>query len=239
MFVEKNPETGPQITDYEKFKREGIHRVSLPEPIVAFREQIEDIQNNPFPTPSGRIEIFSQRAADLNNPLCPPIPMYLSTPEDRKDPLFEKYPLQLLSPHPKNRVHSDLYKVEWLREVEPHRVWINSVDAESRGIRDGDEVHVFNARGKVAITAWVTERIIPGVVCIFEGAWYDPDENGIDRGGCANTLTKDAYSVGRRCYEHMPGSGREGGLNRADRFLLRPDPLHRMQCLRSCLQGLA
>ena len=196
MFVENNPETGPQITDYEKFKREGIHRVSLPEPIVAFREQIEDIQNNPFPTPSGRIEIFSQRAADLNNPLCPPIPMYLSTPEDRKDPLFEKYPLQLLSPHPKNRVHSDLYKVEWLREVEPHRVWINSVDAESRGIRDGDEVHVFNARGKVAITAWVTERIIPGVVCIFEGAWYDPDENGIDRGGCANTLTKDAYSGG-------------------------------------------
>jgi anaerobic dimethyl sulfoxide reductase subunit A len=86
--------------------------------------------------------------------------------------------------------------VEWLREVEPHRAWINSVDAQSRGINDGDEIHVFNDRGKVAITAWVTERIIPGVICIFEGAWYNPDENGIDRGGCANTLTNDAYSGG-------------------------------------------
>ena len=62
--------------------------------------------------------------------------------------------------------------------------------------RDGDEIFVFNDRGKVAIKAMVTERIIPGVVSIFEGAWYNPDKNGIDRGACANTLTKDAYSGG-------------------------------------------
>lgn len=196
MFIEKNPETAAQITDYEKFKREGIHRVKLQEPIVAFKEQIEDIEGNPFPTPSGKIEIYSQRVADLNTPLCPPIPKYMSTPEDRNDPLFKKYPLQLITPHPKNRVHSELYLVPWLREVEPHRAWINPVDAKPRGIGDGDEIYVFNDRGKVAITAWVTERIIPGVICIFEGAWYAPDENGIDRGACANTLTNDAYSGG-------------------------------------------
>jgi anaerobic dimethyl sulfoxide reductase subunit A len=199
ILVEGNPEYQRHIKGYERFKREGIHRVKLPEPIVAFREQIQDIQKNPFPTPSGKIEIYSQRAADLNNPLCPPIPKYLSTPEDRNDPLIEKYPLQLLTPHPRNRVHSELYKVEWLREVESHRVWINPMDADPRGIKDGDEVYVSNDRGTVAITAWVTERIVPGVICIFEGAWYDPDENGIDRGGCANTLTKDAYSGGGAC----------------------------------------
>lgn len=196
MFIEKNPETAAQITDYEKFKREGIHRVKLQDPIVAFKGQIEDIEGNPFPTPSGKIEIYSQRVADLNTPLCPPIPKYMSTPEDRNAPLFKKYPLQLITPHPKNRVHSELYLVPWLREVEPHRAWINPVDAKPRGIRDGDEIYVFNDRGKVAITAWVTERIIPGVICIFEGAWYAPDENGIDRGACANTLTNDAYSGG-------------------------------------------
>ena len=196
MFVEKNPETGPMITDYEKFKRDGIHRVTLEEPIVAFRKQIEDPENHTFETPSGKIEIYSQRAADLNNPLCPPIPKYLGSWEDRNDSLIEKYPLQLLSPHPRNRVHSEMFKVEWLREVEPHRVWINLKDAEPRGITDGDEVFVFNDRGKVAITAWVTERIMPGVVCIFEGSWYQPDKEGIDRGACANTLTKDEYSGG-------------------------------------------
>jgi len=195
-FVVDNPETGEEIKDYDKFRREGIHRVKLAEPIVAFKEQIEDPENNPFPTPSGKIEIFSQRAADLNNPLCPPIPKYVSTWEDRNDPLIEKYPLQLLSPHPKNRVHSHLYKVDWLREIEPHRAWINPVDAEPRGIKDGDEIYVFNDRGKLAITAWLTERIMPGVVCIFEGAWYNPDEEGIDRGGCVNVLTNDAYSEG-------------------------------------------
>ena len=196
MFVEKTPDLAAEIKDFDRFKREGIHRISLSEPIVAFQEQIEDLEKNPFPTPSGKIEIYSQRAADLNNPLCPPIPQYLGTPEDRNDPLHEKYPLQLLTPHPRNRVHSELYKVDWLREVEPHRVWINPVDARPRGVSDGDEVYVFNDRGRVALPAWLTERIIPGVVSIFEGAWYAPDAEGIDRGACANTLTKDAYSPG-------------------------------------------
>lgn len=196
ILVDQNPEYRKYIKDYAKFREEGIHRVKLDQPIVAFRKQIEDIENNPFPTPSGKIEIFSQRVADLKKPDTPPIPKYMTTSEDRSDPLFEKYPLQLLTPHARNRVHSELYMVPWLREVEEHRAWINPKDAEPRGIRDGDEIHVFNDRGKVAIKAWVTERIIPGVVSIFEGAWYNPDKDGIDRGACANTLTRDAYSGG-------------------------------------------
>ena len=196
MFVDHNPEYQQHIKDYDKFRQDGIHRVKLDEPIIAFREQIDDIENNPFPTPSGKIEIFSQRVADLDKPDTPPIPKYMPTSEDRNDPLAEKYPLQLLTPHPKNRVHSELYMVPWLREVETHRAWINPLDAQPRGIRDSDEIYVFNGRGRVAITAWVTERIIPGVVCIFEGTWYSPDKDGIDRGACANTLTNDAYSGG-------------------------------------------
>jgi anaerobic dimethyl sulfoxide reductase subunit A len=198
-FVEKSPDMAARIQDFERFRRDGIHRIRLERPYVAFQEQIEDPENHPFDTPSGKIEIFSQRVADLRNPQCPPIPKYIPTPEDRSDPLARKYPLQLITPHPRNRVHSELYKVEWLRETEPHSAWINTADAAPRGIRNGDEVYVFNGRGKVAITAWVTERIIPGVVSIFEGAWYDPDEKGIDRGGCANTLTNDAYSGGGAC----------------------------------------
>ncbi len=195
-FYEESNDLKQYVPDYERFKREGIQRVQLEAPIIAFRKQIEDPEHFPFETPSGKIEIYSQRVADMNHPLCPPIPKYLNTAEDCSDPLRAKYPLQLLTPHPRNRVHSELYKVEWLRETEPHRVWINPLDANARGIRDGEEVHVYNDRGTIAIPAWVTERIIPGVVSVFEGAWYAPDENGIDRGGCANTLTRDAYSGG-------------------------------------------
>jgi len=195
-FIAENPEYVQHIKDYDQFKREGMHRVKLDEPIVAFKKQIEDPEHNPFPTPSGKIEIYSQRIADLNEPLNPPIPKYVPTWENRDDPLARKYPLQLLSPHPKARAHSALHNVDWLREADPQRVWISPVDAEARGIVDGDEVMVHNDRGKMIIPAWVTKRIIPGVVCLYEGAWYQPDENGIDRGGCPNVLTKDAYSPG-------------------------------------------
>jgi len=196
-FIEQNPETSKEIPDYETFKKQGVHRVKLDQPIVAFKEQIDDLQNNPFQTPSGKIEIFSQRLADLNDPEnVPPIPKYRRVKEDRFDPLVGTYPLQMISPHPRTRAHSTMYKVEWLQEVEPHRAWINPEDAGKRGIKTGDEIHIFNDRGTIAIEAWVTERIIPGVVAVTEGAWYDPDENGIDRGGCANTLTLDAYSPG-------------------------------------------
>jgi anaerobic dimethyl sulfoxide reductase subunit A len=197
LFVENTPEMAHHIKDYDKFKTDAIHIVDLPEPVVAFRAQIEDPENHPFKTPSGKIEIFSQRVADIGRPdILPPIPKYLRTPEDPFDPLAEKYPLQLLTPHAKNRVHSGLHLVPWLREVEPHRAWINPVDAEPRGIKDGDKVHIYNDRGKVAIEAWLTERIVPGVVSIFQGAWYLPDEDGVDQGGCANTLTNDEHSPG-------------------------------------------
>lgn len=195
-FVKENPEYQKYTPDYDKFRKEGIQRIELKEPVVAFKKQIEDPENNPFRTPSGKIEIFSQRVADLNNPLCPPIPKYIDTWESRYDPLVEKYPLQLLSPHPKVRVHSTLYNVDWLREVDPQKVWINPVDAEARQIVDGDYVYIFNDRGKIIIPAWVTKRIMPGVICLFEGAWYTPDADGIDHGGCPNVLTKDEYSPG-------------------------------------------
>ncbi|WP_028315909.1 molybdopterin-dependent oxidoreductase [Desulfatibacillum aliphaticivorans] len=195
-MVDQNPVTSKYVTDFDKFKNDGIHRIELKEPYIAFRKQIEDPENNPFDTPSGKIEIYSQRVADINSPKCPPVPKYIPTFEDRNDPLFEKYPLQLLTPHPRNRVHSEMYKVEWLREAEPHVLWIHPSDAEARGVSNGDDIQAFNDRGRVAVQAFVTQRIKPGVVCMFEGAWYQPDENGVDRGACANTLTKDDYSGG-------------------------------------------
>ena len=185
------------LDNYEEVKQEGVAKIKLDEPIIGFKKQIEDPQNNPFATPSGKIEIYSEHIAEMNNPMIPPIPKYISPRENYDDPLAEKYPLQLLSPHSnKTSAHSSMENIPWLDEVQIRRVWISIQDAEDRGIRDGDLVDVFNDRGRVRIPAYVTKRIIPGVVCIFEGGWYTPDENGIDRGGCPNVLVKDDHSPG-------------------------------------------
>ena len=61
----------------------------------------------------------------------------------------------------------------------------------ARGIADGDRVRVFNDRGATCLPVKVTTRIAPGVVSIKEGAWFTPDANGTDTGGCANVLTDD------------------------------------------------
>ena len=184
------------ITDYEAMKRDGVLKIKLAEPIVAFKKQIEDPEHNPFPTLSGKIEIYCEHLAEMSNPLIPPIPKYLSPWENYDDPLAAKHPLQLLTTHYKTRAHSIWYNVPWMREIEPHSVWINTADAEARGIKDGNLVDVYNNRGRIRIPAKVTERIMPGVVNVSQGAWYDPDENGVDRGGCANVLTNDKRSPG-------------------------------------------
>jgi anaerobic dimethyl sulfoxide reductase subunit A len=91
--------------------------------------------------------------------------------------------------HFKGRTHSTYANVPWVHEAEPQIVYINPTDAEKRGIANGDLVYVFNARGRIRIAARVTPRIAPGVISVPQGAWYTPDSNGVDVGGCANTLT--------------------------------------------------
>ncbi len=203
VFSEKTEEEwlrdmikGSYVPDYDILKETACYRLRFSEPHVAFKKQIEDLENNPFPTPSGRIEIYSQRLADMNNPEIPPIPKYIEHWEGRNDPLAAKYPLQLVTTHFKRRAHSQFESVPWLRELMPQALLINTVDAQARDINSSCEVRVFNDRGVVIIPAIVTERILPGVVDMPQGAWYNPDEHGIDRGGCCNVLTKDVRSPG-------------------------------------------
>ncbi len=184
------------ISDYAAWKQKGVYHFHLPEPHIAFKSQIEDPANNPFPTPSGKIEIYSEQIADMENPEAPPIPKYIETWESKNDPLAKRYPLQLITPHFKRRVNAQFENVPWLREVQRHAVTISCEDAGARDISDGDMVRVFNDRGEIVIPARVTERIMPGVASVPHGAWYDPDAKGVDRGGCANVLTKDEHSPG-------------------------------------------
>jgi len=184
------------IERYDKFRSQGIAKAKVKKPVIAFQDQIRDLSRFPFSTPSGKIEIFSKTLADLNDPRLPPIPKYIEPWEGPRDPLVKKFPLQLITFHFKTRAHSNFYNIDWLRELESHEVWINPIDAAKRGVENGRKVRVFNDRGEVWIHAKVTDRIMPGVVAIGQGAWYCPDEDGIDRGGCANVLTRDEGGAG-------------------------------------------
>jgi len=184
------------IPDFDQFKRSGVVKIEAAEPFVAFRHQVEDPANHPFSTLSGKIEISCEHLAEMNNPQIPPIPRYVPTPETYDDPLAKKYPLQLLTTHHLSAIHSTMEKTPWLEEAMPRRARISTCDAEKRGISDGDEMLIFNDRGKTLVRAEVTERIMPGVIDLPQGAWFDMDDDGTDRGGCANILTPDEHSPG-------------------------------------------
>ncbi len=173
----------------------GVYTLSVTEPAVAFADFREDPEANPLPTPSGKIEIFSKELFDMDNPEeIPAVPKYIQEWESPFGPEAEQFPLQAIGHHYLHRVHSIHHQNDWLEEAFPQRVTINPVDARARGIQDGDTIHVFNDRGTLQAVCRITNRIMPGVVDIPQGAWYEVDADGVDIGGCTNTLTSERWT---------------------------------------------
>ena len=184
---------------WEEFKQRGVYKFKLDKPHVAFRAQIEEGQ--PFQTPSGKIEILCTELAQISDwPRTkygyhiPSIPKWIEPWESLNSPKTAEHPFHLISPHPRWRTHSIFNNCSWLRETYEQEATINAADAKRLGIRTGDIVEVWNDRGKVVVPAYVTERLMPGVVVIYEGAWIDLDENGVDLAGNPDMLTLDEPS---------------------------------------------
>lgn len=150
--------------------KEGPVRNHLAPP-VAWADRI-------FPTPTGKYELYSERAAAEG---LDPLPTYreprespVSTPEIAKE-----YPLQLLTCHHKKHIHSQ----DWnIRSGVPVEVEINPATAAARGIEQGSRVMVKSPRGQIEAVVRITGRVPPGVVQIYQGSW-------IKYGGGVNVLT--------------------------------------------------
>ncbi|WP_037385867.1 dimethylsulfoxide reductase subunit A [Serratia sp. DD3] len=187
----------PALPEFEQFLEQGIFKQRDPEGHhVAYKAFRADPQANPLTTPSGKIEIYSAQLAEVaatweleKGDVIHPLPIYTAGFESPSDPLSSQYPLQMTGFHYKARTHSTYGNVDVLKASCRQEMWINPIDAESRGIANGDLIRIYNDRGEVRINAKVTPRMRPGVVALGEGAWYAPDGNKIDHAGSINVLT--------------------------------------------------
>lgn len=192
MYEESRAEAadhGVVLPDFDAFWEQGYARMPAQPP----QSHMASLRaGTPLPTPSGRIEIFSETIAGFGYDDCLGHPAWFPKHEDA---VGGAYPLRLVSHQPTTRLHSQLdvgalSRAAKIAEREPCR--LNPRDAAERGIRDGDVVRVFNGRGECLAGAIVTEHVSPGVVALPTGAWFDPDpRTRLERHGNPNVLTAD------------------------------------------------
>lgn len=168
-----------EITDVDKFKATGIYW-GRDQQRVGLADFVADPQAHPLSTPSGKVELASSAYARTGYP---------AMPTARIMAIDEDYPLRLITPKSRYRIHSQNSNLPWFREREAQALWMHPRDAGLRGIADGQEVLVASPQGRVRIAARVTEDIMPGVVCLLEGVWPSLDAQGADTAGSANVLT--------------------------------------------------
>ncbi|MDG2113272.1 MAG: molybdopterin-dependent oxidoreductase [Actinomycetota bacterium] len=153
-----------------------------------------DPKASPLPTPSGRLEVFSETVAEFGYDDCPGHPQWMEPYERLGGTGSDRWPLHLVSNQPAARLHSQMDHASLSRSTkvagrEPVR--IHPSIAASRGISDGDVVRLFNDRGACLAGAVIDDALMPEVVQLSTGAWYDPDEQGVCRAGNPNVLTRD------------------------------------------------
>ncbi|MDG2034262.1 MAG: molybdopterin dinucleotide binding domain-containing protein, partial [Rhodospirillales bacterium] len=164
--------------------------------LSAFRQ---DPAAHALDTPSGKIEIFSEKIDGFGYEDCPGHPVWQDPAEWLGADLTERFPLHLISNQPDTRLHSQYDNGGYsqsnkLKGREPAAM--NPKDATRRNIQDGDAIRLFNDRGACLSVVKLSDGVMPGVIRLPTGAWFDPLEPGepgsLDVHGNPNVLTRDA-----------------------------------------------
>ena len=164
---------------------------------MLFEEFRNDPTRHPLGTPSGRIEIYSEKIAGFNYDDCPPHPTWLPPSEWLGASQADRYPLHLITTQPPDKLHSqaDFGPVARASKRAGHeRIRISPDDAVKRNLATGTVARVFNARGACLATVEVDAGLRTGVATMSTGAWYDPadaSERPLERHGNPNVLTLD------------------------------------------------
>lgn len=160
---------------------------------IAFKDFVENPQENPLSTESGKFEICCPKLAgmvkDHGFTTISAIAKYEPRKYGYEESKTSAYPLQFITPHYVRRAHSTMDSNPWLREAFAQELFMNADDARKRSIKDGDTVRIYNQYGSVLRVVKVTQRMIPGTIALGEGAWLNYDEkSGHDRAGSTNAL---------------------------------------------------
>lgn len=195
-LYEEGAKADGKMPTWDEIKAQGIYKRAL-EPSIGLKDFRDDPAKNPLGTPSGKIEIYSEQLATIaatwelkEDEAINPIPVF--TPGFQGyGSVTDEYPLYCSGFHHKSRTHSSFGFIPELEAVARQQLWINPMDADPRGIKDGDKVAVKSPAGEIRIEAKVTPRIVPGTIGIPQGAWHKADMGGdrVDEGACVNTLT--------------------------------------------------
>lgn len=214
---------GLELPSFERFLDEGILdlRSGWRSGVMlkAFRD---DPEAHPLRTKSGRIELYSEEIAGFALPDCPPHAAWVPPKEFHGSERAGLFPFHLISDQPARRLHSQLDHARHSLDGKldgRERVTINAADAAALEIADGDTVELFNDRGRTLAAASVTDAIMPGVLRLSTGAWFDPfGADDLDCGGNPNVLTRDvgasALSQGCAAQSCVVDIRRHEGSNR-------------------------
>lgn len=191
-------ENEPQIPTFDEMLEMGIYKEDMPVEDKT-EDFITDPEANPLDTATGKIQFYSPELAEFaetwelpEGDVIYPIPVYFPG-YDGPESTTEDKPLIVTAFHTKATTHSSYANNEAIQHVAKFQTWINPLDAEERGIADNDLIRVYTDQGELRMHAKVTNRIMPGVVSVPQGAWHKAPSEGdpsarVDEGGCINTL---------------------------------------------------
>lgn len=150
-----------EVEDRGAFFQTGIYR-SPENHRRGLSDFFADPVAHPLSTPSGKIEIRSSSYQAAGGPELPAawIP--------RRQ---EQYPLFLITPKEKFRIHSQGDNIPRVKRLCRDHLLMHPSDGAARGLEDGDQVIITSSRGKLFSSIRLTEAIIQGTVSLNQGAW--------------------------------------------------------------------